>query len=180
MSKTTMWKVLHKHLVFKPYHIQMVQLSNEDHRRWVDFCLQLQDLTSSNDHFLEKVQFSDKATFRVSNAVNGRDVRLWGYEKPYAYVEHQHVSPKVNVFCAITSQKVYDPFFFAEENITGMTYADTLQVWLMPQLQNIPTFIFQQDSSPAHFHCEVHQYLNTVIPGRWIGHASGNDQPLML
>ena len=30
-------------------------------------------------------------------------------------------SPKVNVFCAISSQKVYGPFFFAEGTITGMT-----------------------------------------------------------
>ena len=50
----------------------------------------------------------------------------------------------------------------------------------MPQLQNIPTFIFQQDGSPAHFHCEVRQYLNTLLPGRWIGRASGNDQSLLL
>jgi len=41
-------------------------------------------------------------------------------------------------------------------------------------------FIFQQDGSPAHFHREVRQYLNTVLPGRWIGRASGNDHPLML
>jgi hypothetical protein len=53
-----------------------------------------------------------------------------------------------------------------------MTYLDMLQLWLMPQLRNIPTFIFQQDGSPAHFHCEVRQYLNTVLPGRWIGRAS--------
>jgi hypothetical protein len=44
MSKTTVWRVLHKHLVFQPYHIQMVQqLLDEDHRLWLDFCLQLQD-----------------------------------------------------------------------------------------------------------------------------------------
>ena len=55
-----------------------------------------------------------------------------------------------------------------------------LQLWLMPQLQNIPTFIFQQDRSPAHFHSEVRQYLNTVLPGRWLGRASGNDQLLIL
>ena len=47
-------------------------------------------------------------------------------------------------------------------------------------LQNIPTFIFQHDGSPANFHCEVRQYLNTVLPGRWRGRASGNNQPLML
>ena len=87
---------------------------------------------------------------------------------------------KVNVFCAISSQKVCGPFFFAEGTITGMTYLDMLQPWLMPQLQNIQTFIFQQDGSPIHFHCEVRQYLNTVLPGRWMGRVSGNDQPLML
>jgi len=50
-----------------------------------------------------------------------------------------------------------------------------LQLWLMPHLQNILTFIFQQDGSPAHLHCEVRQSLNTVLPGRWIGRASEND-----
>jgi hypothetical protein len=54
-----------------------------------------------------------------------------------------------------------------------------LQLWLMPQLQNIQTFIFQQEGSPAHLHCEVRQYLNIVLPGIWIGRASGNDKPLM-
>jgi len=58
------------------------QLSNEDHRRRLDFCLQLQDLISSNDHFLEKVQLSDEATFHVIGAVNRRNVRIWGSEKP--------------------------------------------------------------------------------------------------
>jgi hypothetical protein len=62
MSKTTAWRVLRKPLMFKPYRIQMVQLSDEDHGRRLDFCLHLQDLMTSDDHFLEKVQFSDEAT----------------------------------------------------------------------------------------------------------------------
>ena len=114
MSKTTVWRVLRKRLVFKPYQIQLVQqLSDEDHRCQLDLCLQLQDLMSSDDHFLEMVQFSDEATFHVSGAVNRRNVRIWESENPRAYVEHQRDSPKVNVFCAISSQKVYGPFFFA-------------------------------------------------------------------
>jgi len=64
------------------------QLSDEDHRRWLDFCLQLRDLMSSDDHFLEKVQFSDEVTFHVSGAVNRRNVRIRGSENPHAYVEH--------------------------------------------------------------------------------------------
>jgi hypothetical protein len=118
MLKTTVWRVLHKCLVFKPYRIQMVQqLLDEDHMRWLDFCLQLQDLMSSDDHFLEKVQFSDEVTFHISGAVNHRDVRIWGSENPHTYVEHERDSPKVNVLCAISSQKVYSPFFFAEETV---------------------------------------------------------------
>jgi hypothetical protein len=88
---------------------------------------------SSDDHFQEKVQVSDKATFHVSGAVNRRNVRIWGSENPHAYVEHQHDSPKDSVLCAISSQKVYGPFFFAEETVTGMAYLDMLQLWIMPQ-----------------------------------------------
>ena len=77
MSKPTVWRVLRKRLVFKPYPIQMVQqLSDEEHRRRLDFCLQLQDLMSSDDHFLGKVQFSNEAKFHVSGAVNRRNVRI--------------------------------------------------------------------------------------------------------
>jgi len=99
MLKAIVLRVLHKHLVFKPYRIQMVQkLSYEGDRRRLDFCLQLQDLMSSNDHFLEKVQFSDKATFHVSGAVNLHNVRIWGSENPRAYVEHQCDSPEFLCF----------------------------------------------------------------------------------
>jgi len=83
---------------------------------------------SSNDHFLEKVQFSKEATFHVSGAVNRRNVRIWGSENPQAYVEHQRDSPKVNMFCAVSSQKVYGQFFSTEETVPGMTYLDMLQL----------------------------------------------------
>jgi len=122
MSKRTVWRVLHKRLVFKPYRIQMVQqLSDEDHRRRLDFCLQLQDLMSHDDHFLEKVQFSDEATFHVSGAVNRRNVRIWRSENPHAYVEHQCDSIKIKVFCAISSQESVRSFLLCKETVTGMT-----------------------------------------------------------
>jgi len=88
MSKTIVWRVLLVRLVFKPHRVQTVQLSDEDHRRRLDFCLQFQDLMSSDDHFLEKVQFSDEATFHVSGAVNRRNVRIWGSENPHSCVEN--------------------------------------------------------------------------------------------
>ena len=101
-------------------------------------------------------------------AVNCRNIRIWGSANPHAYVEHQRDSPKVNVFSAVSSQKVYGPFFFVEETVTGMTYLNMLHLWLMSQLQNILMFLFRQERIPAHFHYEVRQYVNSVLPGRWI------------
>ena len=167
MSKTTVWMVLRKRLVYKPYRVQMVQQwSDENHRHRLHFCFQLQDLMSSDDHFLEKVQFSDEATFNVSGAVYRR-MSEYGDLKTHMAMWTINVTPKVNVFCAVSTQKVYGPFFFAEETVTGMTYLDTLQLWLMPQLQkarlqDIPTFVFQQHGIPDHFHFEVRRYLNSV------------------
>jgi hypothetical protein len=89
------------------------QVSNEDHRCQLDFCLQLQNLMSYIDHFLEKVQFSDKVTFHISGAANCRNVRIWGSENPHAYVQHQHDSCKVNVLCEISSQKVLKKLLLA-------------------------------------------------------------------
>jgi len=77
----------------------------------------------------KKVQFSDEATFHVSDAENGRSVRMWGSGNPHVSVEHWRDSPKVNVFSAISSQKVYGPFFFAEETVTVITYLNKLQLW---------------------------------------------------
>ena len=137
-----------------------VEITDEDHSSRFNFCLQLQDLMSSDDHFLEKAQFSDEATFHVSGAVNRRNVRIWGCKNPHAYVEHQRDSPKVNMFCAISSHKVYGPFFFAEETVTGMTYLDMLQLWLMPKLQKTldmacvwkwPTTVVMAPEVPWHY-----------------------------
>ena len=74
------------------------QLSDEDHRRRLDFCLPLQELMISDYHFLEEVRFSGEETFHVSGAVFRLNVRIWESENPHAYAEHQRTSPKVNVF----------------------------------------------------------------------------------
>jgi hypothetical protein len=45
---------------------------------------------------------------------------------------------------------VYGPFFFAEPNVTGISYLDMLENYLMPQLQQDMDrdFMFQQHGAP--------------------------------
>ena len=98
------------------------------------------------DGFADSLIFSDEATFHLSGKVNWHNVRD---------------SPKVNVFCAISNEKVYGPFFFEEPTINGMIYLHMLENRLMPQLnEDSNGYIFQQDGSPAHCHKDVRGYLN--------------------
>jgi hypothetical protein len=70
---------------------------------------------------------------------------VWGTENPHVILEHERNSPKVNVFCAISKGKVYGPFFFVENTVTGNSYLDML----LPQLEEDSNdFIFQQDGAP--------------------------------
>ena len=86
-------------------------------------------------------------------------------------------SPKVNVFCAISGRRVFGPFFFAEDIVTGKVYQDILENWLMPQLpsEEVQGSIYQQDIAPPHWHKEVQEYLNEYLPGRLVGRAAATD-----
>jgi hypothetical protein len=88
-------------------------------------------------------------------------------ENSHAMIEHVRDSPKVNVFCAVSSCNVYGPFFLAEPSVTSINYLDMLQLWLMPQLQeDNKDFIFEQGRAPPHFHFDVHAHLSANRPGR--------------
>jgi hypothetical protein len=64
--------------------------------------------------------------------------------------------------------------------MTGISYLDMLQQWLLPQLEeDSPGFIFQQDGAPPHFHNEVRSELNDRLPNRWIGRAGSDDDELL-
>jgi hypothetical protein len=74
-------------------------------------------------------------------------------------------------------EKVYRSFFFAESTVTGTSYLDMTQEWLMTQLDDDrDDFIYQQDGAPAHYH---HLVLNQHLPQPWIGRTAANDQALL-
>ena len=84
-----------------------------------------------------------------SGKVNWHNSRIWGLQNPQEALELDRDSPKVNMFCALSQTKVYWPFFFAENTVTGVTYLAMLQNWLLPQMsKDSEDFIFQQDGAP--------------------------------
>ena len=70
-----------------------------------------------NDNFLNKLVFSDEATFHRSGRVNTHNDIIWGRENPHVSYELERVNPKVNVWCGISRYKLYGPFMFGEETV---------------------------------------------------------------
>jgi len=68
------------------------------------------------DRFAEKLVFSDEVTFHLCGKVNRHNVRIWSTKNPHATMEHVRDPPKVNVFCAVSSCKVYGPFCLCRAN----------------------------------------------------------------
>jgi hypothetical protein len=54
-----------------------------------------------------------------------------GAENYYVSLEHVRDNPKVNVFCTLSKERVFGPFFM-EMTITGIIYLDILQQFLIP------------------------------------------------
>lgn len=182
LPQTTVWRVLRRRLVYKPYHLQLLQaLRANDKVRRVEFCNAMLRNMEEDDSFLSRVIFSDEATFHINGKVNRHNVRIWGLQNPHVTLEHERDTPKLNVFCAVSLKKVYGPFFFDENTVTGVTYLRMLQNWLVPQMnEDSGDYIFQQDGAPPHWHLNVRRFLNESLPQRWIGRMGNADLALQF
>jgi hypothetical protein len=55
---------------------------------------------------MNKLVFSDEATFHLSGRMNRHNLWIWGSENPYESFEHERDSSKVTVFAAVTRKPV--------------------------------------------------------------------------
>lgn len=117
------------------------------------------------DSFTENLIFSDEAMLHLYGKVNRHNMRTWGTENLHAAFEQMRDSLKLNVLCAISNKKVYEPFFFAMSAVTGTSYFTMMQEWLMLQVDdNSNFFIYQQDGASPHYHHPVAVIQSTFVP----------------
>lgn len=129
---------------------------------------------------LDKIVWSDEATFKLSGSVNRHNCVYWADENPHKVVEKQLNQPGVTVWGSISSCGVVGPVFF-DRTVTGVNYLEALQRQVVPELQNGPldfgTLLFQQDGAPPHYATIVREYLNSTFPERWIGRRGPIEWP---
>ena len=88
-------------------------LKPDEKAKGQSFCEEMQ-LRIETEGFIESFVFCNEDTFHLSGKLHKRNLRTWELENPNSYVEHAHDSPEVNVFCAISQEKVHGPFFFSK------------------------------------------------------------------
>ena len=131
------------------------------------------DKIDNDPDFSKNIIFSDEATFHTSGHVNRHNVRIWAKQNPQEVVERVRGSPKVNVWCALASDRIIGPFFFAESTIKKENYLDMLENFAMPQILEVnEAVLFQQDGAPPHYAKTTRAYLDEVLPNRWIGRGA--------
>lgn len=163
-----------------PYKVRLVhELNEDDPDRRVEFCANMMARCNADNHFVDRIIFSDEATFTLKGTVNKQNCRYWAPQNPHWMMEaHTQYPEKVNVWAGIVGDRILGPYFI-DGNLTGEKYLELLMD-LVPALvelypdENRPdapsdTLWFQQDEAPPHYQRNVRDYLNDIFPGRWIG-----------
>ncbi len=69
-------------------------------------------MIKSDSHCVENIMFTDKAHFDWFGNVNKRNRRYYSQTNPQQTMEKPSHSPRVTVWCAVSSKAVIGPYFF--------------------------------------------------------------------
>jgi hypothetical protein len=119
MPHTTVHTILRKHLKFKICKYQLLQHVTAQNKqvRYIPYSELLWRL-EGDEIFTAKIVRNDEATLNLSGNVNRHNLKIWGTNNPHEVTEHTRDSPKFNVFCTLSQQNVFGPFFLCR------TYCD--------------------------------------------------------
>ena len=103
--------ILNDELKFHPYKIMVVQQMCEgDFIRRKKFCERMIDILEDDPNSV--IVMSDEAHFHLNGYVNKQNFRYWATANLRELHERPLHSPKVTVWCGVTSAEVVGPLLF--------------------------------------------------------------------
>lgn len=174
VSQSSVNRIILKHR-FHPYHVELHQeLHGEDFHNRMNFSEVIRDMINENRDFLNRVLFSDEATFKSNGNVNRHNMHYYSIDNPHwlRAIDQQN-RWSLNVWGGIIGTQVIGPFFF-DGVLDGIQYVRFLQENLPILLENVDLntrreMWLQQDGAPVHYHRIVRHYLDEAFHNRWIG-----------
>lgn len=156
LSKSSLSRILLKDLNLHPYKTQTMQtLSDSDKEARKEMCLWMKERLVQDDHWADRIWFSDEAHFYLANRQN---CRVWSQHLPSDINEKPLHSPKCTAWCAFSAQGIIGPFWFETEQenpttITKENYQAVFNKFLAQLRQRRLRFEdqwFQQDGAAPH------------------------------
>lgn len=173
IPRLTVWRILKKERLH-PYHFRRAQhLLPIDGRARSIFCSWILRKQRHNPEFLQKILWTDEATFTRAGITNYRNMHTWATENPHAVrVTAFQTQFSANIWAGIINDQIVGPFELPSR-LTQESFLNFLQDSLPELLESIPLATrrghwFQLDGAPAHFARMVRDYLQQNYP-RWIG-----------
>lgn len=161
---------------FKPKFLHALEEGDSDKR--MEYCLWCQGEYLNDRNFLNKVLFSDEATFTTNGTVSSHNTRHWAEQNPEWVIScRRQYSQKVNVWCGILNTRIIGPFFF-EGNLNSQSFLNFLNTDFSDAMDELPladvrNILFQLDGCPIHNARPVRAWLDEYFSNRWIGRNSG-------
>ena len=109
-SRATTHRILRQDIGLYPYKICVKQtLSDGDKEGRKMFSSWLVEMCRQSENCLDNIWFSDEAHFYLDGHVSPQNCRFWAAESPDLVKEKPLHSPKVTVWCAISSSGIIGP-----------------------------------------------------------------------
>jgi hypothetical protein len=161
-----MWKCLK----FKSCRYQIFQHATAKDKElcytfYCDFLLRLED----DELFTAKIISSDKVTPHLLGNVTQHNLRMWGSNSSREVIEYMRES-KVDVFCALSKQRGFGPFFVFPVHTACRPTGGIPHAYLEEVCTNDITL--QQDRVLLHFHIKVMDFLNPRFPEKFNGRST--------
>lgn len=174
VSKTKVLRILRRD-GRKPYHLQPVQhLLPEDGPRRINFCNWILRSVDADNRFLNKIIWTDEATFSRRGVVNFHNLHVWSHENPHEIRPRSFQTEfSVNVWVGIQDNHLCGPHFLPPR-LNSQLFLHFLENDFINYLEEIPLnqrqeAWFQMDGAPAHYGLNVINWCNNNFPRRWIG-----------
>ena len=166
-----------KKLKMKPYIPRVLQsLHDGDQDRRLQFCEIFMTKVNEDVTFLDKIWWSDEATFKLNGHINRHNCVYWSNDNPHVILEKDNNLPGLTVWAAISCMGLIGPIFF-ESTVNQDNYLHMLQTEFWPRVENQNDIYFQQDGAPPHYGTRVREWLNENFEGRWIGRRGPIEWP---
>jgi hypothetical protein len=129
---------------------------------------------------------TDEAHFHLNGLVNQRNCRYWSDQNPKLIHERPLHSPKLTIWCAVSSTVVIGPYIFEDDNGTTVTvtserYRQMITELFLPELRRkripIRQVWFQKDRATAHTARFSMEAIRTDFRGSVISRFGDIDWP---